>query len=695
MTISPTYLVCGAGIVVIASIVIEIVGGRFRPTARGIGSMGIGGVLLVVGMVLHLAGMHPAVRSLPVVDTAWGRKTVRETSLFGGTLLLVCGTIWRLGGSGGRQEHRGLKGRLAEKRREVASVQEVLNGIVRSSVSGVMILHAIREGRAVVDFECHFMNDEAEQVLGRSAADLLGKPLLAHLPCLKDEGLFDEAVGVLDRGRPFRDERVHEDDQRQMWYQISLVKQGDGIIATFTDVSSRKQTEQKLQHVSKHDLLTGLPSRAVFSDRLAQAITREQRFPHYKYAVLLMDVDRFKVVNDSLGHEVGDQLLLSVSERIRVNLRKLDTATRMAEDHLQARLGGDEFVVLLDGIQEARDASMVAERIQEALAAPHIIEGHEITSTASIGIVVSCGNYQQPDEILRDADIAMHQAKEAGKARHVIFDERMHSQVMERLHLEKELRQAAAQLEFTLHYQPIVSLETAALKGFEALIRWHHPQRGLVPPGQFIGLAEELGLIIPIGHWALREACRQLRRWQTGRGGHPPLSMSVNLSKLQLTHDDLVASVTGVIDETGVEAGSLILEVTESMIMDNTERIFPVLAQLRQLGVRLAMDDFGTGHSSLSFLHRVPMDILKIDRSFINRTDNARQHGSIIHTIIQLAKILDMQVVAEGIETTDQLVLLQSLDCNYGQGYLFAKPLEPPAAEKLVGREHRFRVKAA
>ena len=337
---------------------------------------------------------------------------------------------------------------------------------------------------------------------------------------------------------------------------------------------------------------------------------------------------------------------------------------------------------------------VAAERLLEELAEPHQIAGHEVISTASIGIVTSDGNYERPDDLMRDADTAMYEAKNSGKARYVVFDERMHSEVVQRLNLEKDLRAAVAKGQFELVYQPIICLETAALAGFEALIRWVHPKQGIVRPGMFITLAEELGLIIPIGSWVLRQACRQLRRWQKRFPEHPPLSMGVNLAKHQVTDKNLIPTIAHVIEETGISAASLRLEITESTIVDDLEGIMPDLDRLKDLGVQIAMDDFGTGHSSLGFLHRVPMDVLKIDRSFIDRTGKTRDYAAIIHTVIQLAHNLGMDVVAEGIETHDQMILLQSLDCNFGQGYLFGQPLTAQAAESLLKTGYRFSVAA-
>ncbi len=661
---------------------------------RGMPSIYLGLILLVVGGVFTTADAELLIEYVPLIDSDKGIRFVRDTvGFFAGALFLGCGLFGRFSTGTARDQIQRLADAIGKTSNELKSTQELLSSVVRSSISGVMILQAIRdESDVVVDFECRLMNRESEQILGRSANTLIGQPLLKHVPCLKNEGYFHDAVSVIETKLPYQDERRCRQGNRERWYQLAIVKHGDGVVATFADVSDRKRTEEQLRHAAEHDTLTGLPSRSLLSDRLQQAINRANRVPEYKFAVLFLDFDRFKIINDSLGHDVGDQLLISISERLRENLRDIDTPVRLGDGHLPARLGGDEFVVLLDGITGARDAVIVAERLQKALKEPHLLDGHEVISTASIGIVTSDGNYDRPDDILRDADTAMYQAKNSGKARHVVFDEHMHSEVMQRLNLEKELRQAAEDLQFSIAFQPIVSMSTAELSGFEALIRWPHSERGIVLPANFIALAEELGLIVPIGRWVLREACRQLALWQKQHDGTPPLSMSVNLSKQQLSHPDLVPAIREILTETGIVASSLVLEVTESTIMDNLEHLQPVLSTLREEGVRLAMDDFGTGHSSLSFLHQAPMDILKIDRSFVNGAGNPRGIGAIIHTVVQLAHNLDMEVVAEGIESIDQLVMLQTLNCNYGQGYLFSKPVDIDAASHFVDSSFRFTV---
>ena len=449
-----------------------------------------------------------------------------------------------------------------------------------------------------------------------------------------------------------------------------------------------RHSEERLRDQALRDSLTGLPNRALITDRLAQAIRRNKRYPDYKFAVLYLDFDRFKIINDSLGHEIGDQLLIAISERLEKNLRGGDSASHPGENLLSARLGGDEFVILLDGgVRGVLDVIHVAERLQKELAAPYDLGGHEVNCTVSIGIVTSDSGYERPEEILRDADTAMYEAKKAGKAGHVVFDERMHREVVQRLHLEKELRWAVEREEFVLHYQPIVCMESRVTIGFEALIRWQHPQRGLVQPGRFVTIAEETALVVPMGHWAMSEACRQLKEWQKCFPRDPPLAVNVNLSKRQLSHVALVSDVEKLIRESGLCPSSVKLEITESMIMDNHQDLTPVLHQLRDLGVSLCMDDFGTGHSSLSCLQRFPIDVLKIDRAFIRNLGENIEFAAIIQAIVTLADTLHITVVAEGVETATQLAQLQALECNQVQGFYFSKPLPADAVDTFLSGE--------
>jgi len=445
-------------------------------------------------------------------------------------------------------------------------------------------------------------------------------------------------------------------------------------------VTERKTAEDELRSAALHDKLTHLPNRALLTERLTDAIQRSKQEPGYKFAVLFLDFDRFKIINDSLGHEVGDLLLVSIAERLTANLRRGDRTGRVKEGHLPARLGGDEFVILLDGIRELSDATAVAQRLQTALSAPHAIGGHDVISTASIGIVTSAGEYDRAEDILRDADTAMYHAKNTGKARHVVFDERMHQDAVDRLNLEQDLRRAVVKEQFRLDYQPIIELSTGRLTGFEALIRWEHPERGTVPPLEFIGLAEEIGLIVPLGKWVLAEAASQVKQWHDRFPQDPPLQMNVNLSRRQLTQVDLVETVRRIIMDTGVDASALKLEVTESTLMESPEHMTGLLEDLKGLGVELCMDDFGTGYSSLSCLHHFPIDVLKIDRTFILNTDENREYAAVIHAIITLAHTLKMSVVGEGVETGGQVAQLQALECDAAQGNFFSMPLTAAAA---------------
>lgn len=441
------------------------------------------------------------------------------------------------------------------------------------------------------------------------------------------------------------------------------------------NITQRKQAEYELRHNAFHDPLTALPNRALFTERLGHAVQQAKRHKDYLFAVLFLDLDRFKVINDSLGHLLGDQFLIIIAGRLKACLRLTDTA---------ARLGGDEFTILLEGINDVSDALRVTKRIQKELALPIHLGGQEVFATASIGIALSATGYDRPEDLLRDADTAMYRAKALGKARYEIFNTDMHVRAMARLQLETDLRKALERQEFRLQYQPIVSLSTGRIVGFEALVRWQHPQHGLQMPSDFIAVAEETGLIIRISQWVLRVACTQLRTWQLQLPTPLPLTISVNLCSQQLTQPDLSQQIQQILQETGLDASNLRLEITEGAIMESAASATATLWQLRALGVQLSIDDFGTGYSSLDRLHQFPINGLKIDRSFVSRMGIAQRDREIVDTIVTLAHKLSVDVTAEGVETQEQLTLLRWLACEYGQGYFFSQPLDTTAAEELI-----------
>jgi diguanylate cyclase (GGDEF)-like protein len=438
-----------------------------------------------------------------------------------------------------------------------------------------------------------------------------------------------------------------------------------------------EETKEHFRHAAFHDSLTGLPNRAMFTELLKAEIESSSRREDHKFAVLFLDLDRFKNINDSLGHTHGDLLLVAFAERLERALRPVDTL---------ARFGGDEFAILLSGMNDATDAVRVAQRIQDELSQPFVLDKNSAFATASIGIALSSSGYDRADDILRDADIAMYRAKENGKACYEVFDQGMHARAVSRLQLESDLRQAIEKKEFCVYYQPIVSLQTGRLSGFEALVRWNHPRRGLVSPADFIPVAEETGLIVPIGEWVLNEACARVRQWQIDSPIHRSLGLSVNLSARQVAQPDLLDRIKEALGASKLNPHCLKLEITESVVMENAEAAALMFKQLRALGVQLSIDDFGTGYSSLSYLHRFPLNYLKIDRSFVSRltTDN---DNAIVRTISTLARNLGMEVIAEGIETEEQHQQLKMLGCEYGQGYLFSRPVDNRGVERLLAQD--------
>jgi diguanylate cyclase (GGDEF)-like protein len=449
--------------------------------------------------------------------------------------------------------------------------------------------------------------------------------------------------------------------------------------ALHAEIDERKSAEARLLYDAFHDALTGLPNRALFLDRLEHLIGSIGRRPGEKYAVLFLDLDRFKVINDSLGHLVGDHLLVAVGERIASSLRPGDTV---------ARLGGDEFGVLLQGLPDAGEALQVADRIQKSLMRSLVVEGHELFVTTSIGVAVQSDRYTKPDEVLRDADIAMYQAKLKGACSEP-FDAAMHGSVVDRMQLEADLRRAVEHGDdFALHYQPIVALRTGKLIGVEALVRWRHAARGLLAANDFVPLAEESGTIVPLGDWAIRAACAQLREWQERSPALAGVTMSINVSARQFRRPEYVESLRGTLRECAVDPRQLAIEVTESAIMDDVEASAAKLGRLRDMGIQIHVDDFGTGYSSLSYLHRFPITAVKVDQSFVAGLPS-QESEEVIKAIVSIAESLGFDVIAEGIEAASQLAKLEELRCRYGQGFLMSRPMEARALEAWVLAQSR------
>ncbi len=440
------------------------------------------------------------------------------------------------------------------------------------------------------------------------------------------------------------------------------------------EIGERKTVEQKLRHDTLHDTLTGLPNRLLLLDRLEQCLARLRRNTNDGFALLFLDLDHFKVVNDSLGHLLGDRLLVSVAERLTGDLRDTDTLSRDAAGTV-ARLGGDEFVVLLPDVNDVNDAARVADRIRRTLEKPFQLDQHEVVAGVSIGIAMGRGHYESADQLLRDADTALYRAKSQGRGRHMVFDHTMHERAVARLKFEHDLRKAVDAGELFLQYQPVVDLCTARVSGFEALLRWHRHGEQIVPPGDFIPIAEDTGLIVPIGAWVLKQACRQARQWQEALPDQP-VGVTVNVSSRQFAHGDIVEHICTALTDSGLQPGRLKIEITETTVMDNTSAVVNALARLQDMGIEVLMDDFGTGYCSLSYLHQLPIDALKIDRSFITNMRGARNNVAIVQAIITLAHNLDIRVVGEGVETEAQLAQLLVLECDFGQGYLFARPTD-------------------
>ncbi len=474
--------------------------------------------------------------------------------------------------------------------------------------------------------------------------------------------------------------RLHRDGRlipvSMIGFPITFKGDIRGIVYIYQDISERKAFEEQITHQAFHDALTGLPNRSLFADRLDRALTRAARRDDYQYAVLMIDLNKFKGINDTLGHQAGDQLLVEVSRRLSNCVRGMDTV---------ARLGGDEFAIILEELKSKKEVMAVVDRIGAVVSKPCPLCGTVVKPGASIGIVLRTREYATAADILRDADIAMYRAKEQGRSA-MVFDRKMHQELLEAISLETDLRRAIEFGGLLLHYQPIVDVQNGQIEGFEALVRWNHPTRGLVPPGQFIPMAEETGLILPLGRFVIAEACRQLRQWQLELPEAQKLSISVNVSCRQFVKDGLVDHVAEVLRETGLDAECLKLEITESVLMHDAQHTARELTRLKALGVKIAIDDFGTGYSSLSYLRQLPIDHLKIDRSFISGQGCDGESQEIVKSIITLARSLGLSVIAEGVEQVEQLDRLRQAACDKAQGFMFSRPVDKETAARLIRR---------
>ncbi|MDY6939047.1 MAG: EAL domain-containing protein [Cyanobacteriota bacterium] len=559
--------------------------------------------------------------------------------------------------------------------------QQQLQTLIAKNADGILVVDRLGA--------IQFANPAAEAMFGCSARELQGQTFGITLPttapdCIEIDIFRPSGEKIATEMRLVEFEWLSEQAYLASLREITARKQAERELEQLnrdlqqaneqlrSEIARRSGVELELRYNVGHDALTGLLNRVSLMQVLGNAIARTQENSNYLFALLFLDLDRFKLVNDSLGHLIGDELLVAVARRLEHCLRKSD---------LVARFGGDEFIILLDNIKGFKKVTQIAERIVSELKKPFQVNGNEVFTSTSIGIALSSGNRDEPEEFIRDADIALYQAKAKGKSRYEIFNSQMYAQVAGQLQLETDLRRGLEQGEFIVHYQPIVNLLTNQINGFEALVRWNHPERGLVPPDRFIPLAEETGLLVPLDWWVLTQACRQMRCWQLQFPASRKMVMSVNLSGKQFWQPDCLEQIEGVLRRTGLPRSSLKLEVTEGTLIDNDLPTSRLLSQIRALGIGLSIDDFGTGYSSLSYLHRFPFNTLKIDRSFISQQFSGK--SQIVEAIIVLAHNLGMNAIAEGVETSKHRERLRELGCEQAQGYLFSPPLDVNAATEL------------
>ncbi len=620
---------------------------------------------VVAGVQRWIAEGH----AIPADELSLMRKDGSRVAVYSSHIMLV--------NTAGEQELYCVDIDLSDRKQAEDAVRasETRYRLLAENINDLICLH---------DLEGHYLyvSPSCEPLLGYRYDEMLGQNAYRFFhpdDCVR---IQQESHLAAVSGKPLPvTYRIRHKSGHYLWFEtltkpiLDAAGQPTHLQTTSRDVTERVRAQHQLKHDALHDALTGLPNRHLLMERLELAINRVQRSSRYRFSVLFLDLDRFKVINDSLGHLAGDQFLIAIAQILKATLRSLDVV---------ARLGGDEFVILLEDIAEFQEAVRAAERLLNALQTPLMIEGRDVYTTASIGIVLGTADYTQASHLLRDADIAMYRAKQKGKARYEIFDAEMHRQALSRLHLENDLRRAIEHQEFVLHYQPIVTLNTGQLVGFEALIRWQHPTDGLKAPAVFIAIAEETGLITRLDYWALWTACCQLAIWRTDFPTLSAIRVSVNLSAQDLQRADLLDEVDRILTETGLPGHCLVLEITESMLIEDVESTISTLHQLKKREIQISIDDFGTGYSSLNYLHRLPVDNLKVDRAFVNQIQIGQHNHQIVETIMALSNQLELNAIAEGIETPQQLDQLCRLGYKFGQGYLFSRPLSPDAIEALL-----------